>query len=60
MMEMSTTRGLPFEPSAASQARTKAIRMAEEQRRQDRRDYARKLDQVELSYKQHRVPQDWR
>jgi hypothetical protein len=62
MMEMSTTRGLPFEPSAASKARTQAVRMAEEQRRQDRREHGRRLDQIELSYRQHRPPQqqDWR
>jgi hypothetical protein len=62
MTEMSTTRGLPFEPSQASQARAELARKAEEERKQNLRDYARRLDQEERCYKQHRVPQlqDWR
>lgn len=62
MTEMSTTRGLPFEPSAAAQARTEARRVSDEQRRENRREHGRRLDQIELSYRQHRPPQqqDWR
>jgi hypothetical protein len=62
MTEMSTTRGVPFEPSAASRARTQKVRLDEEKRRQERRDYGRMLDQIETSYRQHRTPQeqDWR
>ncbi len=62
MTEMSTTRGLPFEPSAASQARTEQARRQAEQHRQERREYGKRLDQIETSYRQHRPPQqqDWR
>lgn len=60
MSAMSTTRGVPFEPSQGAVARARMLRIAEEERqreRQERREYGRMLDQVELSYRQHRPPQ---
>jgi len=58
MMEMSTTRGMPFEPSHAPRVRQEMLRQREEQRRQDKREMAIYLDQIAKCYKQHRVPQD--
>ena len=60
MQEMSTTRGMSFEPSAASKDRAERARREADGRRNALRAEARRLDQVEVSYKQHRVPQDER
>jgi hypothetical protein len=61
MSAICTTRGVPFEPSQAAKARAEAARVAsEEQRRtkrRDRREHGRMLDQIELSYRQHRTAQ---
>ena len=71
MMEMSTTRGVSFDPAVAAEARirTEAERKVREEqearqeaqrRREERRAEGRMLDQIELSYRQHRVPQSQR
>lgn len=67
MTEMSTTRGLPFEPAAASEMRVVTRARAEaqarreaDQRRRERREYGRMLDQIETCYRQHHVPQSER
>lgn len=61
MTEMSTTRGMSFEPSQAARDRAELARQRDEKRREMRREAnratARRLDQIELCYRQHHVPQ---
>lgn len=58
MTEMSTTRGLPFEPSQAATARQELLRQREQQKREDRREMAKYLDEIAKCYRHHTVPQD--
>lgn len=73
MTEMSTTRGVSFDPAVASATRTRTeaqaraheaweARQEAARRREERREQGRRLDQEELSYKQYTPPQmrDWR
>ena len=65
MTEMSTTRGMSFEPSAAAKDRAELARRADEKARETRRERnraeARRLDefasQVRRCYREHCPPQ---